>query len=657
MMSFLQRTQSAAPDDARSTGRPGLLPSLFRTLRSKVLTILVIALPITTAVLIAWTFWPMKYTAVALVALDPQAPRLIADQATAANGDSSNVVSYAEIATSDGFLLQLANQLNLLTDPEFTGPDRNSGDALLELRRNLKVAKRGLSYLIDVSFSSKAPEKAALIANAVAEEIVHRQQVLRQAANSGISEALRSSLDEQRATLLASEKAVADYRQQNRLLDVSSDGRVGLKRLNSLTDQLGPLRSRLEDSRARLDQLRKAKMDENADPSVFRSSRLSDLLARLGDERWQMAPLAQTYGPRHPSVVAAQSRISALETAIRTERSRVIEQVSAEVNVLTEQNAAYEKEIAKRTDEVLAADQKEVVLQDLVRQAQANRQIYEQFLARQKTAQAQSDLSQPEAVVISSAIPPTRSSKLGFTTTAIIGLVGGLGLGILWALFGSRPPPAPLTGVAVRSLRRVLGHSRPASPTIPPGPADGPPSPKDTPNSEQPSITELRRSLNTQIPDPPSNEALSMLYRHDVPLVADLTMSDPEASNTLLNALAKTLCPLLESTPGMVLTVAGETSVPVALVVALASAVESHGYAVAIHDGLGLEELRMHYDLIVEPLVTPDAAPPLGTYPVALLAVEATTEPNDRLSEALRVWLSDPDRLVMAAFVPHAAAA
>ena len=259
--------------------------------------------------------------------------------------------------------------------------------------------------------------------------------------------------------------------------------------------------------------------------------------------------------------------------------------------------------------------------------------------------------------MISNAIPPTRSTKLGFTTTAVVGLVGGLGLGILWALFGSRPPPAPLTGVAVRSLRRVLGHARTAPPAIPSGPADGPSGQKDDPNSEQPSFTELRRSLNKQIPAHPSNEALSMLNRHDVPLVADLTMSDPEASNTLLDALARTLCPLLDSTPGMVLTVAGETSVPVALVVALAGAVESHGYAVAIHDGLGLEELRARYDVIVEPLVTPNAAPPLGAYPVALLAIEATTEPDDRLDEALRVWLSDPDRLVMAAFVPRAAAA
>ncbi|NLH81335.1 MAG: GumC family protein, partial [Phyllobacteriaceae bacterium] len=431
---------SATVEPATATP-PHVLSEFVRVVRARARTVVAIAVVVAVAVMIGWMLWPTKYKAVALVALDPQAPRLVADQASGGgNGDASTVVSYAEVATSDGFLIPIAKDQKLADDPEFAGGGDGIGDVLIELRRNLKVTRRGLTYLIDVSFTSKDPDKAARIANAVADEIVRRQQALRREANAGISDALRSRLADLRAAVLASEKAVADYRQKNDLLDVSPDGRVGLKRLNSLTEQIGPIRARLEDARARWDKLRKAKSVEDADPSIFRSDRLTELLSRLGEEKRQMASATQTYGPRHPSVEAAQARIASIETAIRDERARIVDQVKAEVDVLTEQNAAYEKEIAKRTSEQLAADQKEVVLQDLVRQAQADRQIYEQFLARQKTTQEQGDMSQPEAVVVSSATPPTRPTRPGLTLAALVGLLGGLGTGLMWVLFG--PPPA-----------------------------------------------------------------------------------------------------------------------------------------------------------------------------------------------------------------------
>ena len=440
-------------------------------LKSRSRSIARIAAAVFVAVMLGWVLWPAKYTAVALVALDPQTPRLTADRdSQIATGDASAVVSLAEVATSDAFLVALAQQQKLVDDPEFS--DGSGAPAVAtELRRSLKVTRRGLSYLIDISFTSSDADKAARIANAVAAEIVLRQQALRKDASGGISEALRSRLADLRATVLASEKAVADYRLENDLLEASPDNSLGLKRLNSLTEQLGPLRARLEDARARFDKLRKVKSDEDADPSIFRSDRLTELLTRLGEEKRSLAAAERTYGPRHPSVEASQAKITSIQDAVKAERSRIVEQAKAEVDVLTEQNAAYEKEIAKRTREQLATEQKQVVLQDLVRQAQADRQIYEQFLARQKTTQEQSDLTQPEAVVVSAAEPPTKSSRPTLKLTLLAGLVGGLGTSLLWVMFGPRS-----TAVAAAPVRASLPETVPVStPPAPPPPETPPP--------------------------------------------------------------------------------------------------------------------------------------------------------------------------------------
>lgn len=435
-----------------STSAAAFAAHLFARLK----TILKIAVVVFLVAVAGWAIWPAKYKATALVAIDPQSPRISGDKDPSySNANEATVVSFAEVATSDSFLIPLAQKQNLIDDPEYAdSSDRGPAAVAAELRRNLKVTRRGLSYLIDISFASKDADKAARIANAIAAEIVERQQSLRRGANSGISDALRSRLADLRAAVLVSEKAVADYRQENNLLDVSPDGRVGLKRLNSLTEQVGPIRARLEDARARYDKLRKAKATEDADPQIFRSDRLTELQTRLAEEKRQSAAAALTYGPRHPSLEAAQARIASIETAIKAERSRIVEQAKAEVDVLTEQNAAYEAEIAKRTREQLSTDQKEVVLQDLVRQAQADRQLYEQFLARQKTAQEQGDIGQSEAAVVSTAAPPSTTSRPPLPIMAVAGLVGGLGAGVLWVLFGERrpagrrdeplPPPAPV---------------------------------------------------------------------------------------------------------------------------------------------------------------------------------------------------------------------
>ena len=750
---------------------PDALGGLFGVLGRRARSIVTIAAAVFVAVMIGWALWPAKYTAVSLVALDPQTPRLTADRdAQIATGDASAVVSLAEVATSDAFLVALAQQQKLVDDPEFSDGSGGAPAVVTELRRSLKVTRRGLSYLIDISFTSSDADKAARIANAAAAELVQRQQALRKDASGGISEALRSRLADLRAAVLASEKAVADYRLENDLLEASPDNSLGLKRLNSLTEQLGPLRARLEDARARFEKLRKVRSDEDADPSIFRSDRLTELLTRLGEEKRSLAAAERTYGPRHPSVEGAQAKITSIQEAVKAERSRIVEQAKAEVDVLTEQNAAYEKEIAKRTREQLATEQKQVVLQDLVRQAQADRQIYEQFLARQKSTQEQSDLIQPEAVVVSAAEPPTKSSRPGLKLAALAALLGGLGTGVLWVMFGPRsaplagpgsvpdrapppetmpvpPPPAPVMPEASAPempspvvTPPVVSDAAAPVPEVEPRPVeiDAPalvrpstlvakepeaaralvsapvfasshpvpapqvddavvpttPEPVPVPDridevvptqSEPPIVTpapvvagpaavapadvlaavspdpneassepEVRVSARRNDPAQRLRRMLRTLNEHDVPLVADLTRADVDPDEALA-PFAATLDSHLARTPGLVLSVVGVDGgeAPTRLAAALADAVADRGHVVAFDEDGDEDEEAIDVDAaFFVAIAAPDTVPEIGEHAFVLLVAEATREAEERLEPTVSVWESDPDRVVVAAFVP-----
>ncbi len=407
----------------------------------------------------AWVVLPAKFTATALVMVDPRTAKVTSldEVLPGIGGDSAAIASIAEIATSDGALTPLVKAEKLDQDPEFAGA--SEADAVAALRRAVKVTRRGLTYVIEVAATAKDAEKSARIANFVAADIVSRQSATRVNASTNAAGALEGRLAELRAAAIASERAVSDYRMSHGLLDVAADSTVGQRRLAALTQQAGALRTRLEEAKARYDELRRMKPQDFGGTTTPRSDLLATLRNQLSEETRQSAELARIYGPRHPRVETSQERLATRESQTRTETPRLVEQAKAEVDTLTKQNAALESDIAKRTNAELAMNQDEVVLRDLIRQAEADRQIYEQFLTRQKSAHEQSTLTRPETEVVSKAVPPVKSNKPSVALVAPVGLFTGLLAGIgLGLLRRRRPEDVEAAGTASGSPADAESH-------------------------------------------------------------------------------------------------------------------------------------------------------------------------------------------------------
>ena len=462
---------------ARVEGLPGLL-DLGRAanfLREEAPRIGATAAVVTALSLAAWAALPAKYTASALVMVDPRTAKVTAadEVLPGIGGDSAAIASIAEIATSDGALAQLARTEKLIEDGEFAGFAATEADVVANLRRAVKVTRRGLTYVIEVAATAKTADKAAHVANALAADIVARQSATRVDASTNAAGALEGRLADLRAAALASEKAVSDYRMSHGLLDVTADATVGQRRLASLTQQAGSLRARLEEAKARYDELKRAKSQDVGGANAPRSDLLASLRSQFAEETRQSAEVARIYGPRHPKVETSQERLVTLESQIRAETTRLVEQAKAEIEALSKQNAALESELSKRTNAELAMNQDEVVLRDLIRQAEADRQLYEQFLTRQKSAHEQSSLTRPETEVVSKAVPPVKSNKPSPLVVAPVGAFVGLLAGIGLATMRRRrlaPAAAAETSAApaaATAAARPEWHARPEEPTVP----------------------------------------------------------------------------------------------------------------------------------------------------------------------------------------------
>lgn len=413
-----------------------------------------------------WTVWPARFTATALIMVDPRTPRTsaIEEALPGIGGDGAAIASIAEIATSDGALVPLVRQERLGEIAELAGragAGANEADVAANLRRGLKVARRGLTYVIEVSMAAHDASLAARLANLVAEDVVRRQTAIRTDAVTGVSDALGARLADLRDAALASEKAVSDYRQAHGLLDVGPDSSVGQRRLVALAQQSAAVRGRLEEAKARYEELKRAGPETGV--STTRSDVLGTLRAQLSDETRQAAELERIYGPRHPRVDQARQRLATLGDQIRAETARLGDQAKAEVDQLTRQLQALEADIGKWTRVELAADQDEVALRDLMRRAQSDRQIYEQFLARRTATREQPGITLPETRIVSPAQPPLKPDKPSVVVAGAVGGIVGLLVGLGWvgAREGrrpiERPSPSPVPSSSPESERRLFG--------------------------------------------------------------------------------------------------------------------------------------------------------------------------------------------------------
>lgn len=183
-----------------------------------------------------------RFSATAQILIDTSGSPIFKDKTGAAEPvfDTPQVESQIAVLRSETIARRVIEKLDLTADPEFqaAGPSifrralqgvrgllpGSSADqdghaefvksraALATFQRNLDVRRLGLSYALDISFTSNDPEKAARIANTAAEAYV-LDQVQSKASVAGQSSAwLEQRINELREQLNAAARAVQLFR-------------------------------------------------------------------------------------------------------------------------------------------------------------------------------------------------------------------------------------------------------------------------------------------------------------------------------------------------------------------------------------------------------------------------------------------------------------
>lgn len=406
---------------------------------------------------------PPKYVSTAQLFIDPRDLRVLQNEVSpnVVGGDPTSITAYLEsqarVIASDSIKARIVASEHLDKDPEFGGEaapglisrllgafglggSGNSRDGLLyalaELDRKVAVRRGERTFVIDISVTSRDPDKAARIANALANAYLEDQAAVRDAAARRATDSLTGRLEELRSRLRAAEDKAEKFKEANNL-SVAGGKSVGEEQLALSSAQLVAARTRVTEAKAKYDEIsrtRASAIEAGAIPEAVASNTMTALRSQLGAALSKEADLTASLGARHPALAAAQAQVRDARRQIADELGRIARAAKSEYD----RALAAEKQFAGRVDELktgqFAAGRAGVELRELEREVESSRIVYEGFLRRARETGELAGIDTTNARVISQAMPPLEKSGLSRRTLAMLGGIGGFGVGGLLAL-------------------------------------------------------------------------------------------------------------------------------------------------------------------------------------------------------------------------------
>jgi polysaccharide biosynthesis transport protein len=426
--------------------------------------------------------------------------------------DPATMQSEIQFLESPAFLRRMVEQLNLVEDPEFNSSLREDAGqpSVFELLNpmrylpqswlssvtveqqtasptvdpaakqinqvvgafgsNLLVEQVGGSYVILLSFMSESPTKAAMIANAMAEEYLVSQVEAKFAAAEHATEWLGKRIEELRGEVLEAEAKIVEYRTRNNLVNTDDNNPVTLQ-FFQLNTQLSLAQAERAGAEARLGQAR-AMLDAEGGVQAAAMVLSSPVMADLRSQELQLtrriSELSASLGERHPQMVTTRGELANVREKMQDEVQRIVSDLTNEVAVAR----ARERELQANMDALQSAaadvDLAGVELRDLTMEADTSRELFQTMLTRFREVVQQQELQDADAKIMSAASIPLAPSHPQTKLVTMIGFAASLVLGMLLVFvverwdsgYGFRSADEIQSALGLRALALVPDLSR-----------------------------------------------------------------------------------------------------------------------------------------------------------------------------------------------------
>ena len=300
----------------------------------------------------------------------------------------------------------ILGRLGIIKDPMSMTPEERVLAAYYDRLTAYAVEK---SRVIVIDFQSENPDLAAKVANAIASDYLVLQERARQDQARTAGDWLSGEIDAMRKRVAEAEAKVEAFRSKTNLLVGNNNTTLSAQQLGDVNAQIAAARAQKADAEARSKLIRD--MLKSGQPIESSDILNSELIRRLSEQRVtlraQLAEQSSSLLDGHPRIKELKAQIADLDHQIRQEAETVARSLENDAKIAGARLDSQMASLDQLKSQAATTNEQDVQLRALEREAKAQRDLLESYLAkyREATARDTPNASPADARIISRAAP------------------------------------------------------------------------------------------------------------------------------------------------------------------------------------------------------------------------------------------------------------
>lgn len=392
--------------------------------------------------------------------------------------DTETIGSQVQILNSSDLKLAVIKEANLANESEFYkepgllsslfsafGPSRE-GPVLSKEEIVLKEFDQRLSAysvtgtrVLNVEFWAHDRALAKKIVDLMAAKFIEFNGQAKSSSTVDATKWLAPEIETLRASLLAAEAKVADFRASSDLVVGGNNALLSTQQLSEFSTELSRVRQAKSSAEGKVQSIRQTLRNGGSldvIPEVIASPLIQRLRERQITLKGEISELSATLLPNHPRVKSLQSQLSGYDQQIRTAAQDILKSLENNVDQAERQEAVLLQEVNRLKANSTRVGEAEVQLRALEREAASQRELLQSYLSRFREASSRqnADYNPVDARIISGGILAAEShfpKVMPFTIAGMVGvlLLSIIGMFMTQLLSGSAFKPAATVQAAV----------------------------------------------------------------------------------------------------------------------------------------------------------------------------------------------------------------
>jgi tyrosine-protein kinase Etk/Wzc len=329
------------------------------------------------------------------------------------------------------------------------------------------------SRVIVIEFQSRDPELAARVANSIAEGYLVLQQDARQQQAKSASQWLSGEIEHLRKKVADAESRVEDFRSKSSLFVGTNNTTLSNQQMGEINTQLNNARALKSDAESKARLIKE--MLQSGKPIEASEVLNSELIRRLSEQRVtlraQLAEQSSTLLDGHPRIKELKAQLADLDRQLREEAGKVSRSLDNDARIAGGRVEGLVASLDQLKKQASSNNGQDVQLRALEREAKAQRDLLESYLAKYREANTRENIEAAPAdgriisrasVSNTPAYPKKLPIVLIATLATLLLTAGGIVTGELLRM------TAPLAAIAPASPREVVVESPPDQDRAPP---------------------------------------------------------------------------------------------------------------------------------------------------------------------------------------------